>query len=232
MQKVLLRYLAYTFAVFLGMTLIIAIVSRTPGGLGFDRAVVGIGRRTSEFSPVELMQDVLLLLSAAGFAWVAWRDRLRRPMAFSLSFLMLGCLVRELDFFLDYYVVDNLWQVLFALLISFALVYGIRHRSGLLQGWKRSWPSAGLALIMGGFIVVVPFAQLVGHGALWEGILGDNYVRVVKVAAEEFAELGGYVLIAVGTVEFLYAWSRLPRKRNPKRKPKSQPKSKSKAVQS
>jgi len=223
MQKVLLRYLAYTLAVFLGMTLIIAIVARMPGGLGFDRSVPGIGARTSEFSPVELLQNVLLLFSAAGFAWIAQRDRLRRPMAISLTFLMIGCLVRELDFFLDFYVVDNLWQVLFGLLISFALVYGVRQRSRLVQGWKRSWPSAGLALIMGGFIVIVPFAQLVGHGALWEGILGDNYVRVVKVAAEEFAELGGYVLVALGTVEFLYAWSRLPRKRKVRRKSKASP---------
>jgi hypothetical protein len=215
MQKVLLRYLAYTFAVFLGMTLIIAVVSRVPGGLGFDRSVSG-GPRTSEFSPVELLQNVLLIFSAASFAWVAQRDRLRRPMALSLTFLMLVCLVRELDFFLDFYLVDNLWQVLCGLLISFALVYGIRQRSRLVQGWKRSWPSAGLALIMGGFIMIVPFAQMVGNGALWEGILGDNYVRVVKVAAEEFAELGGYALIALGTVEFLYAWSRLPRKRGSK----------------
>lgn len=213
MRRVLFRFLGYAVTVFLVMTLLIAVAARTPGGLGFDRAVMGIDPRTSELSPVELLQNLLLIFSACGFGWVAWRDRLRRPMATSLYLLMLACLVRELDFFLDFYLVDNLWQVLCAVLLSFALVYGVRQRARFAQSWKRSWPSAGLALIMGGFIILVPFAQLVGHGALWHGILGDDYLRLVKVAVEEFVELGGYALIAIGTVEFLYAWSRLPRKR-------------------
>jgi hypothetical protein len=43
--------------------------------------------------------------------------------------------------------------------------------------------------------------------------MGDSYVRIVKVITEEFIELGAYALIAIGTGEFLYAWSRLPRTR-------------------
>ena len=53
----------------------------------------------------------------------------------------------------------------------------------------------------------------VSDEALWRQILADDYVRVVKVAAEEFIELGAYLLMAAGTLEFLYAWSRLPRRR-------------------
>jgi hypothetical protein len=157
---------------------------------------------------------MLLILCAASFGWIAWRDRLRRPMAASLTAVMLACLIRELDFFLDFYVIDNLWQVLCALLLSFAVVYAVRHRERFAQGWRRSWPSAGLAMVMGGFILLVPFAQLVGHEALWRGILGTEYIRVVKVAVEEFLELGAYALIALGTVEYVYAWSRLPRRRS------------------
>jgi hypothetical protein len=94
------------------------------------------------------------------------------------------------------------------------LVHLIRNSHRYVQGWRRSWPSAGLALIIGGFILLIPFAQLIGHEALWLSILGDNYQRVVKVAAEEFVELGAYGMITIGTLEFLYAWSRLPRTRN------------------
>lgn len=213
MRRVLLRFLGYALAVLLVTALFVALAARLPGGLGFDRAIIGIAPRTSELSPVELLQNLLLIFSAGVFAWVGWRDRLRRPMAVSLAALMLACLVRELDFFLDFYVIDNLWQVLCAVLLSFALVYGVRQRARFMQGWKRSWPSAGLAMIMGGFILLIPFAQLVGHGALWQSILGDGYLRVVKVAVEEFIELGAYALIAIGSAEFLYAWSRLPRKR-------------------
>jgi hypothetical protein len=213
MQKVLLRYLAYTLGVFVTMTLIIAVAQRMPGGLGFDRFLEGVSAPTSELSPVEQLQNLLLLFCAGVFAWVAWRDRLRRPMAISLVLLMLACLIRELDFFLDIYAADNVWQVLCGLLLTVLVVYGVRNRVRFAQGWKRSWPSAGLAMIMGGFILLVPFAQLLGHQALWQGILGEDYIRVVKVAVEEFVELGGYALITIGAIEFLYAWSRLPRRR-------------------
>lgn len=213
MQKVLLRYLGYALGVFLTMVLVIAIADGMPGGLQFSRVLPPGSPPTSELSPVELLQNAVLVFCCGAFAWVARQDRLRRPMAVSLATLMAACLIRELDFWLDFYVVDNLWQVLCALLISVSAVYGVRNRERFLQGWRRSWPSAGLALIMGGFIVLIPVAQLAGHEALWVSILAADYQRVVKVAAEEFVELAGYALIGIGTIEYLYAWSRLPRRK-------------------
>ena len=213
MQKVLLRYLGYTVGVFLAMVLVIAVADGTPGGLQFSRVLPPVSKPTSELSPVELLQNAILIFCAGAFVFVARQDRLRRPMAVSLATLMLACLIRELDFFLDIYVIDNLWQVLCGLIVSGVVVYGVRNRERFQQGWRRSWPSAGIALIMGGYIILIPVAQLIGHEELWVGILDENYQRVVKVAAEEFVELAGYALIAVGTIEFLYAWSRLPRRR-------------------
>lgn len=209
--------MAYAVTVFLVMVLVLTVASRMPGGLGFERTLENVLAPTSELSPVEVLQNLLLIFSASCFAWVGIRDRLRRPMAVSLATIMLACLIRELDFFLDFYVVDNLWQVLCVLLISFAAVYGFRNGDTFVQGWKRSWPSAGLAMVLGGFILLVPYAQLVGHEALWRGILGDDYIRVVKVAVEEFIELGAYILVTIGTIEFVWAWSLLPRKRTSKR---------------
>lgn len=218
MQRVLLRFLAYALVTLVVMVLVLSVAARLPNGLDFARTVGGVTAPTSELSPVELLQNLLLLISAGCFAWVAWRDRLRRPMAASVAVLLLACLIRELDFFLDFFVVDNLWQVLCVALISVALVYSLRNRERFSQGWRRSWPSAGLAMVLGGFILLVPYAQLVGHEALWRSILADDYLRVVKVAVEEFVELGAYVLIMMGTAEFLWAWSRLPRGGNTKRR--------------
>lgn len=213
MQRVFLRFLAYALVTFVVVVLMLSIADRIPGGLDFEHVVNGLPAPTSEFSPVEQLQNILLLAAAGCFLWVAWRDRLRRPMSISLAAVLIACLIRELDFFLDFYVVDNLWQVLCVALASAVTVYGMRNRQRFVQGWKRSWPSAGLSLVLGGFILLIAFAQLVGHGPLWQAILADNYVRVVKVAAEEFMELGAYLIIMIGAVEFLWAWSRLPRKR-------------------
>ena len=69
-------------------------------------------------------------------------------------------------------------------------------------------------MVMAGMILLIPFAQFVGHAGVWQVIMGDDYQRVAKVAAEEFVELGAYAIITIGAFEFLYAWSRLPRTRN------------------
>jgi len=219
MQRVLLRYLAYALIVFGVMVALLVQADRAAPGLGFNTTVAAVDAPTSELSPVELLQHVLLLIAVALFAFVAWHDQLRRPMAVTLSLGLLACFIRELDFFLDFYVIDNLWQVLCGAVVAFALVYGVRHRVGLIRGWRRSWPSVGLAMLMAGFILLVPFAQLVGHEALWRAILADDYMRIVKVVAEEFVELGAYLLIVIGAAEFVYAWSRLPRRRAPRAAP-------------
>ena len=214
MLKVFYRYLLYALGVTAVTIILMVLAVRLPGGLALQHTVIGMSIPTSEFSPIEILQNLLLIFCAGSFAWIALRDRLRRPMAVAFCAVMLVCLIRELDFFLDFYLVDNLWQVLCAILLSVAAVYVARNQQRFSQGFRRSWPSAGLSMVIGGFILLIPFAQLVGHEALWKEILGEAYVRVVKVASEELIELGAYALITLGCIEFLYAWSRLPRTRN------------------
>ncbi len=215
MLKVLLRYFAYATLIAGAAAGLLWVALRWPGGLLLN-FVVGeedtLG--TSEFSPVEQLQHLLLLLSAGIFAWVAIRDRLRRPMCVGFIALFLIGFIRELDFFLDRYATDNLWQVLCTLLLALATVYIYRHRKRYLIGWRRTWPSVGLAIIFGGMLLLVPYSLIVGNESLWQAIMGDAYARVAKMAAEEFIELGGYLLIFIGSIEFLYTWVRLPETRS------------------
>lgn len=215
MLKVLLRYFAYATLIAGAAAGLLWVALRWPGGLLLN-FVVGeedtLG--TSEFSPVEQLQHLLLLLSAGIFAWVAIRDRLRRPMCVGFVALFLIGFIRELDFFLDRYATDNLWQVLCTIVLALATVYIYRHRKRYLIGWRRTWPSVGLAIIFGGMLLLVPYSLIVGNESLWQAIMGDAYARVAKMAAEEFIELGGYLLIFIGSIEFLYTWVRLPETRS------------------
>ena len=215
MLKVLLRYFAYATLIAGAAAGLLWVALRWPGGLLLN-FVVGeedtLG--TSEFSPVEQLQHLLLLLSAGIFAWVAIRDRLRRPMCVGFIALFLIGFIRELDFFLDRYATDNLWQVLCTIVLALATVYIYRHRKRYLIGWRRTWPSVGLAIIFGGMLLLIPYSLIVGNESLWQAIMGDAYARVAKMAAEEFIELGGYLLIFIGSIEFLYTWVRLPETRS------------------
>ena len=58
------------------------------------------------------------------------------------------------------------------------------------------------------------FTQLLSRQSVWVPTLGDEYVRAALLAFEELSELGAYLVIAIGSVEFLYTWSRLPETRS------------------
>jgi len=112
----ILRYLAYALMVTAAAGLVLWVGIYSPDGLRMSvLAAPGHEPSTSEFSLVEYMQSVLLVACIAIFAWIAARDRLRRPLAIGFAALFLLFLVREQDYFLDHYGADNLWQVLASL---------------------------------------------------------------------------------------------------------------------
>ena len=157
---------------------------------------------TSELSPVEIVQSIILGVCGLIMAWVARHCPSQRPVAFGLGGMALVFLIRENDYFLDRYLVDNLWQVLVAICASLLAVYVYRHYRRLTIGLARIWPSPGLTLMFAGGVILFAFVPLVGHEPLWQSILGGDYKRVIKLAIEEFIELGGYFLWMIGTIEY------------------------------
>jgi len=61
------------------------------------------------------------------------------------------------------------------------------------------------AFVLGwaGVMIVLPVAQLIGHGPFLEAMLGEHYRRAYKHVIEESAELIGYMMLAAAAVE---AW--------------------------
>jgi len=159
---------------------------------------------TSEFSPIEMIQESILGARGIIIGRVAMHCPSQRPIAFGLGGLALAFLIREPDYFLDRYIADNLWQVLVTIVGSLIIAYLYRHRRRLRIALARIWPSPGLALLFSGAVVLFAFSLLVGHEALWMSILGDSHQRVIKLAVEEFIELVGYFLWMIGTIEYAF----------------------------
>lgn len=198
-----IRYLAYFVAIAFVTWALTQLELSSPGSLKLhitmsETDVYG----TSEFSPVEIIQAIILGACGVIMAWVAKYCPSQRPMAFPLGGLALAFLIRELDYFLDRYLIDNLWQVLVAVAGSLVIAYTYRHRRRLRIALARLWPSPGLTLLFAGAVILFAFVRLVGHEPLWMSILGDNYLRVTKLAIEEFIELIGYFLWMIGTIEY------------------------------
>ena len=159
---------------------------------------------TSEYSPIEIIQPLMLGICGLLMAWVAKHCPSQRPIAFPFGGIALVFLIRELDYYFDRYLIDNLWQVLTAIAGAFVITYTYRQRRRFKIAWGRIWPSPGIALLFAGAIILFAFVRFVGHEALWMSIMGDDYQRVVKLAVEEFIELIGYFLWLIGTIEYAY----------------------------
>ena len=200
-----IRYLAYFIAIAVFTWAITQFELASPGGLKLhivpkDGDVFG----TSEYSPVEIIQAIILFTCGVIMAWVARYCASQRPLAILFGGLALAFLIRELDYFFDRFVVDNFWQVLDAVIGALVIAYTYRHRLRLRIALARIWPSPGLTLLFAGAVILFAFAPLVGHEPLWQSILGEHYLRVTKLAIEEFIELIGYFLWMIGIIDYAF----------------------------
>ena len=200
-----IRYLAYFVAITFITWSLTQLELSSPGSLKLHIVLSEMDvHGTSEFSPIEMIQAIILGACGVIMGWVAMYCPSQRPIAFGLGGLALAFLIRELDYFLDRFIADNLWQVLVAIVGSLIIAYLYRHRRRLRIALARIWPSPGLTLLFSGAVVLFAFSLLVGHEALWMSILGDSYQRVIKLAVEEFIELVGYFLWMIGTIEYAF----------------------------
>ena len=200
-----LRYLLYFLLITLIMAMLTQLEIAYPGSLRlqvFTGATDALG--TSEFSPLEMIQPLILIVCGLLMGWVAMNYVLQRPVAFAFGGLALAFTIFELDYFLDRYLIENLWQVLVGIAGALVIAYTYRQRKRLNIALARVWPSPALALMFAGAVINFGFVRLVGQEQLWQAILGDDYRHVVKIAVEEFIELIGYLLWLVGSIEYTY----------------------------
>ena len=111
-----IRYLLYFLLVVFVTLILTQLEVAYPGTLRlheFAGPTDSLG--TSEYSPIEMMQPLILGICGLLMSWVALHYPSQRPVAIPFGGLALAFLIRELDYFLDRYVIDNLWQFLIGL---------------------------------------------------------------------------------------------------------------------
>ena len=200
-----IRYVLYFFGIALLTAFLVRLEVAHPGTLRLQEFVSGGDEYgTSEFSAVEIIQLLILLTCGLLMGWVARHSPTQRPLAFLFGGLALVFMIRELHYFFDQYIIDNLWQVLAGIVGALLIAYCYRHLKRLNIALARIWPSPGLTLIFAGAVILFAYSMLVGHEPLWQAMLGDAYARIVKIAVEEFIELIGYLLWLIGTIEYVY----------------------------
>jgi hypothetical protein len=227
----LIRYIAYFISIALVALLLTQLEISFPGALRlqvFTSSSDLIG--TSAYSPVEIIQALILVICGLLLVWIATHCPAQRPIAILFGGLALIFLLHELDFFLDTYIVVNSWRVMIAVVAALIIVYCYRHWRRFRIAWFRVWPSPGLTLYFAGAVVVFGCVPFIGYDVFWRALMGDGYHSIVSVAVEEFIEFIGYALWLIGTVEFVFQARAISRqepqtvvaKRRAQRQPKSQ----------
>lgn len=159
---------------------------------------------------VEWVQFGLLVLVVAMW-WAISRRAASRELYQLIGVVHAVAAFRELDKVLDRLIPVLGWKVgVLMAFVAFGLVLRGRGRQVARQiGQFLGTP----AFVLGwsGFMLVIPIAQLIGHGPFLEALLGDHYDNVYKHVIEESAELMGYLMLVAAAVEGWVAEAHGPR---------------------
>lgn len=157
--------------------------------------------RFSERGFTELAQSALLALVSALLLYTRQVLKVLPTVTLLMFGFVFASLIREQDAHLDTHVFDGAWQLLVALIILPSLYSVIRHRRAFAEQFAAYANSFSFGLFAAGFLTTYVFSRLYGRSEMWMSILGDQYDRAFKDAAEEVVELFGYALILIAVVE-------------------------------
>ena len=167
----------------------------------------------SEFSWVELTQEVLLFLLVLGYFALARHSRLWRPAATLVGGFFACLLIRELDAFLDV-VFHGFWVVPALLVAGLALSVAWKERAATLRGLAMMVRSPFFGGLLCGLVTLLVFSRLMGMSSLWQMLLQDGYARMIKETVEETLELFGYMQIFVASAGIIGQALRVARHHN------------------
>lgn len=187
---ILFRYVIYSLA-FFGMIFAIWKLAAVHG----DRL----------FAEGSILEDVQFFLMVAGVVVALWAAF--RPLGFRVLPLMFASLcglaaLRELDSFFDRLLPSSGWQLPFIILFLGSLVIAWKHRKAFVDQLRDFARHRSFGTLWAGFMLAIPYAQLIGHGPLMHQLFGDAYHRPMKRVIEESAETLGYLVILIGIFDF------------------------------
>ncbi len=155
-----------------------------------------------EGSPLEWVQFSMLLASSAISFITGWRVPAFRPLLLLLGVLPLLAAVRELDKDFDLWLPLVGWQLPFVLVLGSGALYGFKNRHAVIRLTRLFILHRSFGILWGGFIVAIPFAQMVGHGDFLRALYDQDYHRSMRAIIEECSELIGYLILLLGVCDW------------------------------
>ncbi|MGF0069721.1 hypothetical protein [Candidatus Spyradosoma sp. SGI.093] len=157
-----------------------------------------LGIIRSEMSFTENAQLLFVALTIFTFVrFMRERPEFRHACALVVGFFC-AIFVRECDGYLDA-VVHGFWVVPALCATAVALFFGLRDRRACLREGLALLASPML-VVVAGVVLLLVWSRLFGMSGFWRALMGESYMREVKVVAEEGAELLSYGVILTGAI--------------------------------
>jgi hypothetical protein len=187
---IMLRFLAYTILVFLLTASLPFLIQH--GDIDVFK----------EGGMIEWLQFGLLVTTSGVFIAAAVLVAPDRHLLLLLASLSAMAAMRETDALLDDLIPILGWKIGFVILL-YPLGAVWTNRETFKQRMESLLSSRAFAMLWAGFVVAIPFSQMVGHGNFLQLLMGDDYQRDYKRVIEETGELVGYFLLLAGSFEAL-----------------------------
>jgi hypothetical protein len=186
---IILRYSVYTVGILMLM-FSLPWIAREYGAAGFK-----------EGSPVEWTQFSLIMLMGVLYFRESFVTRRLREIFIIFACFLAFVAIREMDSILDRIPLVS-WKYAYVLIL-YAGYVGYSNFQTCKGQVTQLINFRGFSLLWAGFIIAVPFAQLVGNGDFLQAIVVTDYSRDYKRVIEEVGELMGYLLMFLGSVEIV-----------------------------
>jgi hypothetical protein len=157
----------------------------------------------SEDSVLEWSQFGTMLVGFVITFFTSFRIKADAVLLRILGMLCGLAAIRELDSDLDRLIPFFGWHLPFHLLLVTGLWMGIRHRKILIPQLRVFVAHRSFGMLWGGFMLAIPFGQMIGHGPFLQELFGDDFKRPMKRVIEECAETCGYLVILMGVIDFI-----------------------------
>lgn len=163
-----------------------------------------------EDGAVELLQLIMLSLSAAFLLATSTHTGSLRPVYLGLSFSAMAAAVAEFDYAIVSILPDLVAKWLFLPFLIIALWYFTRNRRSLGRFIAQAARHPASGFIAAALILIYVFSEFFGSSVFWEATLESEFHPDLPKICQEYLELLACYFIFVGVVGFC-----LPQKRKP-----------------
>ena len=158
----------------------------------------------TESGYVQLIQSFFLLIVTVLLFLNAYRAERYEHLSVCMGLFFVGLLIRENDQPLELFLPHGSWKFIVLIPLVAFIAYFWKYRKQVTDQLIAYSNTPSFGILLSGFVTLV-FSRLFGRNIFWHELMGDNYLRAVKNAAEESVELLGLGLILIAIVEFFYA---------------------------